>query len=165
VKKEDKMSKSFQTVTDQIVVFALDELLFALPLPTVVKVIHAIEIRRLPKAPEIISGIINVKGQIIPVADIRIRFGLPTREIDPDDRLIIADTGKRQVAILVDSVTGIRDLTPGQQKQAKETLPFAEHLRGVAKVDDDLVLIYDLDRFLSLDEEKELEQALKTKNK
>ena len=159
------MNGSLNTNTDQIVVFTLDELLYALPLPTVVKVIHAIEIRHLPKAPEIISGIINVKGQIIPVADIRKRFGLVAHEIDPDDRLIIADTGKRQVAILVDTVTGIRDLAPRQLAVAKEMLPFAEHIRGVAKIDDELILIYDLEQFLSLDEEKELEQALKTKNK
>jgi purine-binding chemotaxis protein CheW len=162
---EDKMSESIQAKTDQIVVFSLDELLYALPLPAVVKVIHAIEIRSLPKVPEIISGIINVKGQIIPVADIRKRFGLAAHEIDPDDRLIIADTGKRQVAIPVDSVTGIRDLAPRQLAVARETLPFAEHLRGVAKIDNELILIYDLEQFLSLDEEKELEQAMKTKNK
>jgi purine-binding chemotaxis protein CheW len=160
------MAIAYKTkMTDQIVVFTLDELLYALPLSTVVKVIHAIETRHLPEAPEIITGIINVKGQIIPVVDIRKRLELATHEIDPDDRLIIANTGKRHVAILVDTVTGIRDLAPGQQKQAKETLPFAEHLKGVAKIDDELILIYDLDRFLSLDEEKELEQALKTKNK
>jgi purine-binding chemotaxis protein CheW len=162
---ENKMSESIFTMTDQIVMFTLDELLYALPLPSVVRVIHAVEIRHLPKAPEIISGIINVKGRIIPVADIRKRFGLEAREIDLNDRLIIADTGKRHVAILVDTVTGIRDLAPGQQKQAKETLPFAEHLKGVAKVDDELILIYDLEQFLSLDEEKELDQALKTKSK
>lgn len=165
MKKKNKMNGSLQTVTDQIVVFSLDELLYALPLQTVVRVIYAVETRHLPKAPEIISGIINVKGQIIPVADIRKRFGLVTREIDPDDRLIIADAGKRQIAILVDTVTGIRDLAPGQQKKAEETLPFAEHLRGVAKIDNELILIYDLEQFLSLDEDKELEQALKTKNK
>lgn len=159
------MNESIQTATDQIVVFTLDELLYALPLPAVVKVIHAIEIRHLPKAPEIIAGIINVKGQIIPVADIRKRFGLAVHEIDPDDRLIIADTGKREVAIQVDTVTGIKDLVPRQLAVAKKTLPFAEHLRGVAKIDDELILIYDLEQFLSLDEEKELEQALKTKNK
>jgi len=163
--KKDKMNGSLQTVTDQIVVFSLDELLYALPLNTVVRVIHAVEIRFLPKAPEVISGIINVQGQIIPVADIRKRFGLVAREIDPDDRIIIADTGTRHVAILVDTVTGIRDLAPGQQKKAEETLPFAEHLRGVAKIDNELILIYDLEQFLSLDEDKELEQALKTKNK
>ena len=155
---------TFPTVADQIVEFTLDELSFALSLPAVVKVIHAVEIRPLPKAPEIITGIINVRGQIIPVADIRKRFELAAREIDPDDRLIIADTGIRQVAILVDTVTGIRDLAPGQLSDAKETLPFTEHIRGIAKVDDGLILIYDLDRFLSLDEEKELEQALKTKD-
>jgi len=159
------MIESIYKTTDQIVVFTLDELLYALPLPAVVKVIHAVEIRHLPEAPEIISGIINVKGRIIPIADIRKRFGLAVHEIDPDDRLIIADTGKRQVAILVDTVTGIRDLAPGQLKQVKETLPFAEHLKGVAKVDDELILIYDLEQFLSLEEETVLEQALKMKNK
>ena len=159
------MDESIHTITDQIVVFTLDELLYALPLPAVVRVIHAVEIKHLPKAPEIISGIINVKGRIIPVVDIRKRFGLEEREIETDNRLIIADTGKRQVAILVDTVTGIKDLTPGQQEQAKETLPFAEHLRGVAKIDNELILIYDLEKFLSLDEEKKLEKALKTKNK
>jgi len=159
------MNDLFQTTADQILVFTLDELAYALPLPTVVRVIHAVEVRRLPKAPEIISGIINVQGQIIPVADIRKRFGLVAHEIEPDNRLIIADTGKKQIAILVDTVTGIRDLSSRQLTIAKETLPFAEHIMGVAKVDDGLVLIYDLDRFLSLDEEKELEQALKTKIK
>lgn len=159
------MSETFKTATDQIIVFTLDELLYALPLPAVVKVIHAVEIRHLPKAPEIIAGIINVKGQIIPVADIRKRFGLEAHEINLDDRLIIANTGKREVAILVDKVTGIRDLTPRQMSDAQETLPFAEQLKGVAKIDDELILIYDLEQFLSLEEEKVLEQALKTKNK
>ena len=155
------MYDSLQTTTDQIVLFTLDELYYALPLTVVVKVIHAVEIRPLPKAPEIITGIINVKGRIIPVADIRKRFGLVAREIDPDNRLIITDTGKRQIAILVDSVTGIRDLASRQPEETKETLAFAENISGVAKVDDGLVLIYDLHRFLSLDEENALAQALK----
>ena len=159
------MNEPLNLVTDQIVVFTLDEQLYALPLNTVVRVIHAVEIRFLPKAPEIISGIINVHGRIIPVIDIRKRFGLETKEIDIDDRMIIAETGKRQVALLADKVTGIRDLVPGQEKQIRESLPFAEYLSGVAKIDDELILIYDLEQFLSLDEEQILEQALKSKNR
>ena len=159
------MSKSFPTATDQIVVFTLDELLYALPLHTVIRVIHAMEVRHLPEAPEIISGIINVQGRIIPVVDIRKRLVLRAKEIDPDDRMIIADTGERQVTLLADTVIGIRDLAPGQLAIAGETLPFAEHLRGVAKIDDELILIYDLEQFLSLDEEMELEEALKSKKK
>lgn len=159
------MSESSQTATDQIVIFTLDEQHYALPLNSVLRVIHAVEIRHLPEAPEIISGIINIKGIIIPVINIRKRFGLMEREIDVDDRLIIAETGKRQVALLTDSVSGIRDLVPGEHEPARKNLPFAEHLRGVAKIDDELILIYDLEQFLSLDEEKELTQALKTKNR
>lgn len=159
------MSESNHTTTDQIIVFTLDEQFYALPLQTVVKVIHAVEIRHLPKAPEIISGIINVKGQLIPVVDIRRRLELATHEIDLDDRLIIADTGKREIVILVDTVTGILDLTPAQKAETKETLPLAKHIKGVAKIDNELILIYDLEQFLSLDEENGVEQALKTKNK
>jgi purine-binding chemotaxis protein CheW len=160
----DIIGGSIHTMTDQIVVFMLDEQSYAIPLPVVVKVIHAIEIRPLPKAPEIITGIINVKGQIIPVADIRKRFGLVEHEIDPNDQFIIAETGKREVAILVDSVNGIRDVASGQMSEFKDTLPFGEHIRGVVKVDEGLILIYDLEQFLSLDEERELKQALKTRN-
>ena len=89
------MSESINIITDQIVVFTLDEQLYGLPLQAVDKVIHVVEIRHLPKAPEIITGIINIKGKIIPVVDIRKRLELATHEIDPDDRLIITDTGKR----------------------------------------------------------------------
>jgi purine-binding chemotaxis protein CheW len=159
------MNGSLQTVTDQIVVFSLDEQLYALPLINVIRVIHVVEIRHLPEVPEIISGIINIQGRIIPVVDVRKRFGLAKRETDLDNRMIIADTRKRQIAIRVDTVTDIRNLAPGQLESSKETLPFAEHLRGVAKIDDELILIYDLEQFLSLDEEKKLEKALKTKNK
>ncbi len=159
------MDESINTKTDQIVVFTLDDISYAFPLRTVLRVMHAIEIKRLPQAPEIISGIINLQGRIIPVADIRKRLGLAEREVDPDDRLIIADTGKREVAILVDFVSGIRDIEPRQLSAATGTLSFAEYLSGVAKVDDGLVLIYDLDRFLSLDEEQELEKAMKTKSR
>ena len=157
------MSGLYHTTTNQIVVFTLDEQSYALSLPSVIKVIHSVEVRPLPKAPEIIAGIINVKGQIIPVADIRTRFGLTAHEIDLNDQFIIANTGKRDVAIVVDAVSGIRDLEPHQMDIAEKSLPFAEHIQGIAKVDDSLVLIYDLERFLSLDEEKVLEQALNLK--
>jgi purine-binding chemotaxis protein CheW len=160
---EKRMQESIHISKDQIVVFTLDEQLFALILMVVVKVIHAIEIRHLPKAPEIITGIINVRGRIIPVVDIRKRFGMISREIDINDRLIITDTGKREVAILVDSVTGIIDLEPIQLDLAKNAAPFAEHFSGVAKTEDGLILIYDLAGFLNLDEEKNLDLALKNK--
>ena len=148
---------------DQIIVFALDELVCAVPIHAVQRVIHAVEIKRLPKAPEIIAGVINVNGRIIPVVDIRKRFGFTSREIDLDDQFVIANTGKRVVALWVDSVSGVREIKPPQLTDTRETLPFAKYIMGIGKVEDELILIYDLEQFLNLEEEKELGQAMSNK--
>jgi len=145
---------------EQIVVFTIDDQLYALPLNTVLRVIHIVEIMKLPKAPEIIKGIINVAGQIIPVVDVRKRFGVVTREIDPNDQLVIADTGKRKLALWVDTVNGVNSMTQQQNFETKEIMSFAQFIKGVAKIENDMILIYDLEQFLNLTEEMELEQAL-----
>ena len=150
---------------DQIVTFSLDQRLYALPLNSVVRVIHAVYISSLPKAPDIICGIINVKGQIIPVVDIRKRFGLASREIDRDDQLIIANTGKRTIAMIVDEVNEILEIGAKQQVSTTDGMPFAGYIGGIAKIQDELVLIYDLEQFLNLDEERELDMALTKKTK
>jgi purine-binding chemotaxis protein CheW len=143
-----------------MVVFALDEPRYALLLSAVEKVVRAVEITPLPKAPEIVVGVINAQGRILPVLDIRKRFRLPAREMKPDDRFIIARTSRRQVALVVDSVVGVHKLAEREMVSAKEALPFAQYLKGVAKVENNLVLIHDLDQFLSLDEERVLDTAL-----
>jgi purine-binding chemotaxis protein CheW len=145
---------------DFMVVFALDEPRYALLLSAVEKVVRAVEITPLPKAPEIVVGVINAQGRILPVLDIRKRFRLPAREMKPDDRFIIARTSRRQVALVVDSVVGVHKLAEREMVSAKEALPFAQYLKGVAKVENNLVLIHDLDQFLSLDEERVLDTAL-----
>ena len=145
---------------DQIVTFSLDQRLYALPLNSVVRVIHAVYISSLPKAPNIVCGVINVKGVIIPVVDIRKRFGLASREIESNDQLIIANTGKRTIAIMVDEVNEILAIDAGQQINTREEMSYVGYIGGIAKIQDELVLIYDLERFLDLDEEKRLEIAL-----
>jgi len=105
------MSNSYPTDQNYIVVFALEEPRYALLLSAVERVVRAVEITPLPKAPEIVLGIINAQGRIIPVIDVRQRFRMPTREMKLDDRLIIARTSRRQVALVVDSVTSFRELT------------------------------------------------------
>lgn len=143
-----------------ILVFALDEPRYAIGLSSVERVARAVEIMPLPKAPEIVLGVINAQGRILPVLDIRKRFRLPEHEMKLNDRFIIARTARRVVALVVDSVIGIRDVSNGRMMSAEQSLPFAKYLKGVAKTEDGLVLIYDLDQFLSLDEERTLDKAL-----
>ena len=154
------MSAFEQTVPNHIVLFTLDEPRYALPLSAVERVVRAVEITPLPKAPEIVLGAIDAQGRVIPVVDVRKRFRLPAREMNVDDRFIIARTSRRLVSLAVDSVAGIRTLADGEVVSAEQALPFAEYLHGVAKMEDGIVLIYDLEQFLLLDEERVLDAAL-----
>jgi purine-binding chemotaxis protein CheW len=140
--------------------FTLDQERYALNLPVVKRVLRSVEILPLPKAPDIVTGIINVQGQVLPVVDVRKRFKLRSHELGLEDRFIITTTPKRTIAILVDSVVGIRDITDNELVSASQILPSTDYIRGVAKLEEGLVLIYDLDKFLSLDEEKALDNAL-----
>jgi purine-binding chemotaxis protein CheW len=154
------MSVIEETAPNPIVVFTLDEPRYALPLSVVDCVVRAMEITPLPKAPEIVLGAINAQGRVIPVVDVRKRFRLAPREMNMDDRFIITRTSLRVVALVVDAVEGVRELAGREIVRANEALPFAEYLHGVAKTEQGLVLIYDLDRFLSLDEGHRLDVVL-----
>lgn len=145
----------------EYVVFLLDGQRYALQLSTVERVIQVVDITPLPKGPEIVLGIINNQSQIIPVVDIRSRFRLPKKEISLSDQLIIANTSKRQVAILVDSTTGIIESPAEEIVSPERILPHLNFIEGVIKLEDGIVLIHALDTFLSLEEEKSLSVAVK----
>jgi purine-binding chemotaxis protein CheW len=140
--------------------FSLDNLRYALPLSAVERVVRAVWTTPLPKAPEIVLGVISVKGSIIPVVDLRSRFRLPERETSCDDRFILTRTPRRTLALAADGVSGVRVISGEAIAEAEAALPFAEYLHGVASLDDGIVMIGDLDRFLSLDEEEKLDAAL-----
>ena len=146
--------------TLQLVIFTLDEQRYALHLPSVERAIHMIEIIPLPTAPEIVIGVVNFHGAVVPVLNIRKRFRLPEREPDLGDQLIIARTTRRTVALVVDSVNDVVAF-PAEELVAPETiLPQLEHLEGVVKLDDGMIFIHDLDAFLSLEEDQALEAAI-----
>ena len=152
---------SFKNIDKQKTVqFSLEELRYALYLSDVVKVERAVEITPLPKAPQMVSGIINFHGEIIPVIDIRHLFRLPQRDIRVEDQFIIARTSQRLVALAVDSVNGVYDLEHHQAIDARESFPFTEYVSGIASNEHGIVLITDLEKFLSLDEERVLDAAL-----
>ncbi len=149
--------------SNQLVVFTLDEQRYALYLPVVERVVSAVEVTPLPKTPDIVLGVINIQGKVIPVVNIRKRFGLPEREIDLSDQFVIANTPRRTIALVVDTVNGV--IEPAREKliSSENITPGLEHVDGVIKLEDGLILIHDLDRFLSLEEEKKLDNALKKK--
>jgi purine-binding chemotaxis protein CheW len=144
----------------RLVPFFLDDHCYALPLDVVERVIPAVEITPLPKAPEIVLGLINIRGKIIPVLNIRRRFRLPDRETELTDHFILADSSKRLVALPADSVSGVIQISDAVMTEPMDILPKLEYVAGVVKLKDGLLLIHDLERFLSLEEETTLDEAL-----
>lgn len=144
----------------QLLVFHLDAQHYGLPLACVERVVRIVGITPLPKAPEIVLGLINVQGRVIAVVDARRRFGRPRREPTLSDSLIIARTPARAVALAADSVAGVIECPATEAVPAQAIVPGMEYVEGVAKLDDGMVLIHDLGRFLSLDEEQRLDEAI-----
>lgn len=144
---------------NQFVVFTLDEQRFGLELTAVERVVRRVEITPLPKAPEIVLGVVNVRGRVIPVVDIRRRFRLPERRPALSDQIIIARTAQRAVALAVDATIEVLDRPQEDIIEALRVLPGIEYVEGVLKLKDGLILIHDLNRFLSLEEEAALDRA------
>jgi purine-binding chemotaxis protein CheW len=143
-----------------LVLFRLDALRFAVALDSVERFVRAVEITDLPKAPENVLGVIDVAGRILPVFNLRKRLGLAERMVDPDDLFLIARSAGREVALVVDESLGVTELSEFEVSGRDEILPGLEHFRGVARLDDGLVLIHDLDKFLSIAEARALDEVM-----
>lgn len=144
--------------SDFLTVFTLDDQRYALPLPAVDRVVRMVDIAPLPNAPDIILGVVNFQGRVIPVFNIRKRFNLPERDISLSDQLIIAHTAHSAVALVADAVLNV--CAAQNLIAAEDILPELEYLEGVVKQEDGLIFIHNLNKFLSLEEASSLDQAL-----
>lgn len=158
---EDKVANTIGHEAERpLVVFSLDGRRYGLELDLVSRVIRAVAVTPLPQAPSIILGVIDLGGAVIPVVDIRRRFNLPPREIRLSDQLVIAAAGGMTVALLVDDTPGVIDARSEICSGAGKILPGAKFIDGAVTLDDGLVLIHDLGRLLSLEEETAIAGAL-----
>lgn len=141
-------------------VFLLDDWRCALQLSVVQRVIPRVEITPIPKAPEIVLGLIVLQGAIVPVVDMRRRFRLPEREAKLSDRLIVAQTARRTLAFAVDEIHGIQPCSQEEILNPSQIVPGMEYIEGVIKTQEGILIIHDLDRFLSWEEENSLNHSL-----
>ena len=112
-------------------------------------IVRSVAIAPLPGAPPIIEGAINLHGRIVPVVDLRSRLDLPALANAPDQFLVILETSDRFIAIRVDDVDDITDVsTAGLETQAGLS-PVIQRLSGVAATPDGALVIYDADAFLT----------------
>jgi purine-binding chemotaxis protein CheW len=145
---------------NRLVAFIVGEQQYALPLTAVQRVVRMVEVTPLPKAPEVVLGVIDLQENIVPVMSMRKRFGMAEPETNLSDQLIVADTGTRKVALVVNSVTGVVERTPEEVIATEKIVPGAQYAEGITRVEGGILFIHNLDRFLSEKEEQQLNGLL-----
>lgn len=133
---------------------------FALPLASVDRLVRAAEVMPLPLAPPAMMGAVDIAGNILPVFDLRPRFGLEPREIDPTQHFIIARTRRRPVVLLIDDALGLAGESE-IRSAAPSPGPATRHVGGVMSLADGLAVIHDLESLLTEDEEAAVDAALR----
>jgi len=132
----------------QLVVFTLDQQRYAVSLPTVERIVRLVEITPIPRAPEIILGIINIHGQILSVIDLRKFFDLPERGLTDLNKMIVVHDAHMVFGLLADTIVGVRWI-PLQDIQA--SLPTLTGIREayLKGVTDEGVVLLDAGRLLA----------------
>lgn len=144
----------------ELVIVELAGQRYGLRADAVREVVRSVTITTLPNAPVVVEGIINVRGTVIAVLDLRRRFDLPGRTLDPAEFFVLAHARDRDVALRVDRATELISVDPGEIDRAEPLLSRSRYIAGVAKLPDGLVLIHDLETFLSAAEAADLDRAL-----
>lgn len=143
----------------ELLVVTLGELRLGLLLGDVEEIVRAVAISALPKAPPITEGIIDVRGRIVPVVNLRVRFGQPPRAVCLDDHFVLARAGGRTIALRADGPARLARYDADALCDAR-LIAEAEHVAGIATLPDGIVAITDLVAVLSEAEARALDEAI-----
>ena len=145
--------------TVQVVSFRLGSEEYGVHIGQVQEIIRMVEITHVPRAPHFMEGVINLRGQLIPIIDLRTRFGMPRIEATKDTRIIVTEIGTKRVGIVVDGVSEVLNIPLENVEPAPAMVSGVdtEYIQGVGKVDERLIIMLDLTMVISGDERRELE--------
>lgn len=142
----------------QLVTFRLGAEEFSLDILKVQEIIRHMDLTRVPKTPDFVDGVINLRGRVIPVLDLRKRFGLPADEKTNETRIIVVDVDSKTVGLKVDAVSEVLRLPSDTVEPPPAIVTGAEsdYIRGVGKLDGRLIILLDVSRILSRSEKDAL---------
>jgi purine-binding chemotaxis protein CheW len=144
----------------EVLIFEIDGQRYGLPAADVRELLRAVALTPLPGAPPVVEGVINIRGRVVPVLNVRGRFHRPARAIEPSDHLVVVRVGSRPAALRVDRAVELRRLDPADLEKAEGVLPGVDYIAQVARLPDGLVFIHDLRTFLSQAEFSVLDEVL-----
>ena len=135
----------------QLVTFSIGEEEFGVDILKVQEIIRTMEITKVPRAPEFVEGVINLRGKVIPIIDLRRRFGLSSKDHDKHTRIIVIEINNMIVGFVVDSVSEVLRIPASTVEPPPPVVAGmeSEYISGVGKLQDRLLILLDLDRLLS----------------
>lgn len=150
---------------NQYLTFMLDEEYFTVTVSNVREILEFVKVTRMPDAPHFMRGIINVRGGIVPVIDLRLKFGMEPTEQKPTTRIVVmeieSEGGKLVIGSLADSVKEVIELTPDQVDPPPEIGSHwkREYIKGIAKYKDEFIMLLDIEKLFSRNELTMIDEA------
>jgi purine-binding chemotaxis protein CheW len=137
----------------QAVVFGIGKEAYGVPIEAVQEIVRVPEITALPEAPEYFQGVINLRGRIVPVMDLRSRLGLARQDLSRSSRVLVIQNSGKVAGLLVDAVHEVRKL-PADAVEAPPEMVSAvgiEYITGVAKAGARLIVFLDIEKIVTID--------------
>ena len=146
----------------QLVVFGIGRELYGVGIESVHEIVRVPEITEVPDAPGFLEGVINLRGRIVPVVDLRKRLRLNGGDRTKTSRVLITENAGSHVGLLVDSVSEVLRIRPEDIEGPPEMISAVgiEYITGVAKVEENLIILIDLKKILSIEEMKKLGSSI-----
>ena len=143
----------------QLVAFQLGEETYGVDISQVEEIIRMQPITRVPGAPDFVEGVINLRGRVIPVIDLRKRFRLPPREETKNTRIVVVEVPPNTVGMIVDAVDEVLRISE-EKVETPSTLISSidtEYIKGVGKLENKLLILLDLSKVLTKEEKGALQ--------
>jgi purine-binding chemotaxis protein CheW len=149
------------TGTMQLVSFRLGQEEYGIEITKVQEIILMGEITRVPQTPEYIKGLINLRSTVIPIVDLRLRFGLPRGEQTDETRIMVVNVAGKTIGIIVDAVSEVLRISHEQIAPPPPTVAGLgrEYLTGLVKLDNRLLILLDIDKILTREQAAAVEAA------
>jgi len=149
----------------QLVSFNVGSEEFGVDILKVHEINRMTEITRVPKAPVFVEGVINLRGKIIPIIDLRKRFGMETKEKDKNTRIVVVEINEQTIGFVVDSVSEVIRMPMENIDDAPELVTGidADYIKGVGKLENNLLILLDLEKVMSKQELQKVEKINKKK--
>lgn len=138
----------------QLVSFNIGSEEFGVDILKVQEINRMVEITKVPQAPHYVEGVINLRGKVIPIVDLRKRFNLELKEYDKNTRIVVVDIGGNIMGMVVDSISEVLRLPSSTIEPAPEIVTGinSEYIKGVAKLEDRLLIFLDLSKVIDMNE-------------